>query len=129
MVDAVGFVTTAVANVILFVSIKLCFCRPTAFDESLLGAHTMDKRCNFIHRLSRSNCCNRNKLSKLVFSLLKAMLTGDFISYFANLISYNFRIIWQVVHQCFRFSLNDCIFVLLCISFQTHKLDFDNQIV
>jgi len=46
------------------------------------------------------------------------MLTVDFISYLTNLISYSFPIIWQVVlHQCFRFSLNDCIFVLLCITF------------
>jgi len=33
------------------------------------------------------------------------MLTGDFISYLTNLISYSFRIISQVVHQCFCISV------------------------
>jgi len=41
------------------------------------------------------------------------MPTGDFISYLTNLIRYSFRIVWQVVHQCFRFNLKDCIFVTL----------------
>jgi len=28
----------------------------------------------------------------------------------------------DVLHQCFKFSLHDCIFVLLCITFYAHKL-------